>query len=150
MYQWKVLPFGLSIAPSSFSRMMSLAFSGLSPERCFSYMDDLIVIGYSEKNHVENLRKVFETCRKCNLKFNPLKCQFFKTEVSFLGHICTDQGLKPDPKKLAAVEKYPVPSDKDAVRRFVAFMNYYRRFVENFAKLAKPLTHLTKKRVEFE
>lgn len=149
MYTWKVLPFGLSIAPSSFSRMMALAFSGLSPERCFSYMDDLIVIGYSEKSHIENLRKVFEACRNCNLKLNPLKCQFFKTEVQFLGHICSDKGLKPDPKKLIAVEKYPRPSDKDAVRRFVAFINYYRRFVDNFAKLAKPLTNLTKKRVEF-
>lgn len=149
MYQWKVLPFGLSIAPSAFSRMMALAFSGLSPERCFSYMDDLIVIGYSEKNHIENLRKVFETCRRCSLKLNPLKSQFFKTEVSFLGHICGDKGLKPDPKKLIAVEKYPRPSDKDAVRRFVAFMNYYRRFIDNFAKISKPLTNLTKKRVEF-
>lgn len=149
MYQWKVLPFGLSIAPSSFSRMMALAFSGLSPEHCFSYMDDLIVIGYSEKNHIENLKKVFEVCRKCNLKLNPSKCQFFRTEVSFLGHICTDHGLKPDPKKLLAVEKYPRPTDKDAVRRFVAFTNYYRRFVENFAKITKPLTNLTQKRVAF-
>lgn len=150
MYQWKVLPFGLSIAPSAFSRMMALAFSGLSPERCFSYMDDLIVIGYSEKNHIDNLRKVFEICRKCCLKLNPLKCQFFKTEVSFLGHICSDKGLKPDPKKLVAVEKYPTPTDKDSVRRFVAFLNYYRRFIENFAKITKPLTYLTKKRVEFK
>lgn len=150
MYQWKVLPFGLSIAPSAFSRMMALAFSGLSPERCFSYMDDLIVIGYSEKNHIENLKKVFDTCRKCCLKLNPLKCQFFKTEVSFLGHICSNKGLKPDPKKLIAVEKYPTPTDKESVKRFVAFMNYYRRFIENFAKITQPLTYLTKKRVEFE
>lgn len=150
MYQWKVLPFGLNIAPSAFSRMMALAFSGISPERCFSYMDDLIVIGYSEKNHIENLRKVFEVCRKCNLKLNPLKCQFFKTEVAFLGHICSDKGLKPDPKKLLAVQKYPTPHDKDSVKRFVAFVNYYRRFIENFAKLTKPLTNLSKKRVEFK
>lgn len=93
------------------------------------------------------MRKVFETCRKCNLKLNPLKCPFFKTKLAFLGHICSDNGLKPDPKKLIAVEKYPTPTDKDAVRRFVGLMNYYRRFVENFAKLTKPLTNLSKKRV---
>lgn len=87
MYQWKVLPFGLSIAPSAFSRMMSLAFSGLSPERCFSYMDDLIVIGYSEKNHVENLLKVFETCRKCNLKLNTKVSIFQDGSVIFGTHL---------------------------------------------------------------
>lgn len=149
MYQWKVLPFGLSVAPSSFSRMMAIAFSKLSPEHCFTYMDDLIVIGFSEKNHINNLKRVFQVCRKYNLKLNPQKCQFFNQEVSFLGHICTADGLKPDPKKLEAVQKYPRPTDKDAVRRFVAFTNYYRRFVDNFAKITKPLTELTRKRVEF-
>lgn len=78
-----------------------------------------------------------------------MKCQFFKTKVAFLGHICSDNGLKLDPKKLFAVDKYPTPTDKDAVRRFVGLMNYYRRFVENFAKLTKPLTNLSKKRAEF-
>lgn len=76
--------------------MMALAFSNLSPEHCFSYMDDLIVIGFSDSNHISNLRKVFETCRKC---------QFFKNKVSFLGHICTDEGLKPDPAKIV-LDKY--------------------------------------------
>lgn len=112
-------------------------------------MDDLIVIGFSENDHVNSLRKVFEACRRCNLKLNPLKCHFFRTEVSFLGHVCTDHGLKPDPKKVSVMERYPRPHDKDAVRRFVAFANYYRRFVENFAGLTKPLTTLTKKTVEF-
>lgn len=149
MYQYTAMPFGLSIAPSSFSRMMALAFSGLSPEHCFTYMDDLIVMGFSEQNHIENLRKVFETCRKCCLKLNPEKCQFFKTEVSFLGHVCTNEGLRADPKKIAVMQRYPRPHDKDSVRRFVAFANYYRRFVENFAKITKPMTNLTKKRVEF-
>lgn len=149
-YQWKVLPFGLSIAPSSFSRMMAMAFSGLTPERCFSYMDDLITIGFSEKNHLENIRLIFETCRKYNLKLNAEKCDFFRTEVAFLGHICTNEGLKPNPVKLAAVQNYPRPRDKDSVKRFVAFLNYYRKFVENFAALAKPLTQLTRKRADFD
>lgn len=149
MYQWRVLPFGISVAPSSFSRMMALAFSKLSPEHCFSYMDDLIVIGFSEKDHINKLRKVFETCRRFNLKLNPSKCNFFRTEVGFLGHKCTNNGLKPDPNKLHAVENYPRPRDKDSVRRFVAFANYYRRFVQNFAGITRPLTQLTRKRVEF-
>lgn len=149
-YQFKVLPFGLSIAPSSFNRMMSIAFSGLSPDIAFTYMDDLIVIGFSEKNHIQNLRKVFETCSKFNLKLNPSKCEFFKTEVNFLGHICSSEGLKTDPAKLRAVQNYPRPTDKDAVRRFVAFANYYRQFVASFAQITRPLTQLTRKRALFK
>lgn len=148
-YQWKVLPFGINIAPSSFSRMMSLAFSGLNPERVLIYMDDLIVIGFNEKKHLENLKLVFETCRKYNLKLNADKCEFFKTEVTFLGHKCTTNGILPDNSKIKAVKNYPVPKDKDEVKRFVAFMNYYRRFIPNFAEISQPLTHLTKKRIEF-
>lgn len=144
LYQWRVLPFGLNVAPASFTRMMTIAFSGLTPQKAFIYMDDLIVIGLSENQHLENLKSVFEMCRKHNLKLNPEKCEFFKSEVTFLGHNCTSEGLKPDPKKIAAVKEYPQPTTKDEVKRFVAFANYYRRFIENC-----PLTRLLRKRVPF-
>lgn len=148
-YQFKVLPFGLNIAPSSFTRMMTLAFSGLGPSKAFIYMDDLIVIGFTEDNHIKNLTEVFETCRKYNLKLNPLKCDFFKTEIQFLGHICTDKGLLPDHKKLNVIEKYPTPDSKEAAKRFVAFANYFRRFIPNFSEIAKPLNALSRKRIPF-
>lgn len=148
-YQWKVLPFGLNIAPASFTRMMTIAFSGLSPEQSFIYMDDLIVIGYSENHHINNLRQVFETCRKYNLKLNPEKCNFFRNEVQFLGHKCTQDGLKPDETKINVVEKYVRPKDKKETKRFTAFANYYRRFIPNFAAIAKPLNNLTGKMTPF-
>lgn len=149
MYQWKVLPFGINIAPASFSRMMKIAFSGLSQSIAFTYMDDLIVVGCSEKQHIRNLTEVFKSCRKHNLKLNPQKSEFFRAEVNFLGHKCTKHGLLPDPQKIKAVEKYPRPTDKDAAKRFVAFANYYRRFIRNFADLAHPISSLTKKSVKF-
>lgn len=148
-YQWKVLPFGLNIAPASFMRMMTLAFSGLTPEKCFIYMDDVIVIGLNENNHINNLRKIFEVCGKFNLKLNPQKCEFFKTEIAFLGHKCTSNGLLPDPYKIQCVKNYPVPKNKDEAKRFVAFANYYRRFIENFSGLTRCITKLTGKRVDF-
>lgn len=144
-FQWKVLPFGINVAPNSFSRMMSIAFSGLPPETCFIYMDDLIVIGCSLKHHLTNLESVSKICKKYNLKLNPEKFEFFRPEVTFLGHTCTEHGIAPDKNKLEAVEKYPKPTDKDATKRFVAFANYYRRFIPNFAALAGPLHRLTKK-----
>lgn len=148
-FRWKVLPFGLNVSPNSFSRMMALAFAGASTIKCFLYMDDIIVIGCSERHHLNNLKAVFEICRKFNLKLNPEKCEFFRTEVTYLGHKCTDKGIFPDDSKIDTVKNYPVPSNKDEVKRFVAFMNYYRRFIPNFAGLARPLNSLTRRKSLF-
>lgn len=149
-YQWKVVPFGINIAPSSFSRMMSIAFSGLAPNQAFIYMDDLIVIGITENQHINNLRSVFQMCRQHNLKLNPEKCDFFKSEVIFLGHCCTSDGLKPNPTKIATINNYPTPTNKDETTRFHAMANYYRRFIRNFSTISHPLTYLRKKRVPFK
>lgn len=148
-FQWKVLPFGLNIAPNSFSRMMSIAFTGLSPSTCFLYMDDIIVVGRSEKHHLTNLRKVFESCRTANLKLNPSKCQFFKHEVTYLGHKCTQNGIIPDNAKLEAIKNYPKPHDANSTKRFVAFANFYRRFIRDFANLTQPLNALSRKNSKF-
>lgn len=150
IYQWKVLPFGLNIAPNSFCRMMAIAFSGLKPEQCFLYVDDIIVLGKNERNHIENLKYVFERCRKYNLKLNPEKCVFFRTEITYLGHKCTDKGILPDDRKTEAVQKYPTPKDKAAVKSFTAFTNYYRRFIKNYAEIARPLNKMTGKNAIFE
>lgn len=148
-FRWKVLPFGLNVSPNSFSRMMSLAFAGASQVQYFLYMDDIIVIGNSVKHHLKNLQSIFEICRKKNLKLNPLKCKFFRSEVTYLGHKCTADGILPDPEKLQCVMDYPVPRDKDEVKRFVAFANYYRRFIKNFAAISRPLNVLTRKKSIF-
>lgn len=148
-YRWKVLPFGLSISPNSFQRMMNIAFTGLTPEKAFLYVDDIIVIGRSEKHHFHNLKTVFERLRQYNLKINPEKCKFFQTEVIFLGHKCTSAGILPDDSKLKAVKNFPTPKNKDEVKRFVAFANYYRKFIQDFAKISAPLSNLTRKRIDF-
>lgn len=148
-YQWKVLPFGLNISPNSFSRMMSIAFSGLQPSQCFLYIDDVIVIGKSKSHHLKNLRAVFDVCRKSNLKLNPEKAQFFRPEVVYLGHKCTQYGILPDPEKLKAVAKLPKPANKDATKRFVAMANFYRKHIQNFAEITRPLNYLSKKKVPF-
>ena len=138
-FQWKVLPFGLNVAPNSFARMMNIAFSGLEPQQAFLYMDDIIVIGCSLKHHRNNLESIFNICRRYNLKLNPYKCEFYRNEVLFLGHKCTDKGILPNEEKIEALKKYPIPLNKDEVRSFVAMVNYYRRFIKNFAELARPL-----------
>lgn len=148
-YRWKVLPFGLNISPNSFSRMMNIAFAGLPPEKAFLYIDDIIVIGRTENEHLANLESVFKLLRYRNLKLNAEKCRFFQHEVTFLGHKCTSEGILPDNSKINSIKNYPRPHDKDPVKRFVAFANYYRKFINNFAEMAQPLSKLTSKKSEF-
>lgn len=150
IYQWCVLPFGLNISPNAFCRMMQIAFSGLGPDKCFIYMDDIIVIGRTEAEHMQNLREVFEVCRQRQLKLNPEKVNFFRPEVTFLGHKCTKDGLLPDDSKIECIKKYPKPTNADETKRFTAFTNYYRRFIKNYAIVSRPLNLLTRKNTEFK
>lgn len=146
----KRLPMGLKISPSSFSRVMTLAMSGLNMEKCFIYLDDLVVFGRSLDLHNKNLIDVFERLRKVNLKLNPNKCNFLQTKLLYLGHIVSEKGVLPDPEKNKAVQNYPVPKNSDEVRRFVAFCNYYRKFIKNFAEITLPLNQLCRKNVTFD
>lgn len=148
-YQMKRMPMGLKTSPSAFSRIMNIAMSGLTFEKCFIYLDDLVVFGRNFEIHKKNLLDVFERLRKVNLKLNPNKCQFFKTELLYLGHIVSAEGVFPDPKKIEAIRKYPIPTNSDEVRRFVAFCNYYRKFIENFAEITIPLNNLLRKNTPF-
>lgn len=81
-----MLPFGLNVSTNSFARMMNIALAGLPPEKAFLYVDDIIVVGRTESHHLHNLKSVFETLRKFDLKINPSKCKFLQPEVTFLGH----------------------------------------------------------------
>lgn len=124
-------------------RMMTL--SGLEPSQTFLYMDDLVVIGCSEQHMFKNLTNIFELCRKHNLKLHPEKYSFFMHEATFVGHKCTDRGILPDDRKYDAIKNYPLPTDANSVRHFVAFCNYYRRFIYNIAH-SRHLTRLCKKK----
>lgn len=115
----------------------------------FLYLDDIIVIGNSEQHHIKNLTEVFQACRLRNLKINPEKCHFFKPEVTFLGHVCSKNGIRPDSRKFEAIRNYPVPHDSESTKRFVAMANFYRKFVPKFSILAKSLNNLTRKNVPF-
>lgn len=146
-YEFNRLPFGLNISPYSFQRMMTIALSGLPPECAFLYIDDIIVVGCSVNHHLDNLEKVFQKLRNYNLKLNPAKCRFFCADVTYLGHHISAQGIQPDKSKYSSISNYPQPQNVDDVRRFVAFCNYYRRFVPYFSDKAAPLNALLKKKL---
>lgn len=149
-FQMTRMPMGLKTSPSSFSRMMNIALAGLNYEKCLIYLDDLIIFGRNLETHNKNLQDVFERLKKVNLKLNPTKCEFLKKEILYLGHVITNKGILPDPQKITVVKNYPCPTNSDEVKRFVAFTNYYRKFVPNFANIAQPLNSLCKKNSKFE
>lgn len=134
-YQMKRMPMGLKTSPSSFSRAMTIAMSGLNYEKCFIYLDDLVIFGRNLESHNKNLINVFERLRKVNLKLNPNKCNFLKQELLYLGHTVSAKGILPDKNKIKIVENYPKPKNTDEVKRFVAFCNYYRKFIKKFAEI---------------
>lgn len=148
-FQMTRMPMGLKTSPSAFSRMMTLAMSGLTYDKCLLYLDDLIILGKSISNHNKNLVDVFERLRRINLKLNPSKCNFLRKELLYLGHIVSSDGVLPDPTKIDIIKNYPVPKNVDEVRRFVAFANYYRKFIPNFAEKTYHLNQLCKKNAKF-
>lgn len=149
-YQMKRLPMGLKTSPSAFSRLMTVAMSGLHYEKCLVYLDDLICFGRSLELHNKNLIDVFERLRSVNLKINPDKCKFLTKELLYLGHIVSEKGVLPDPEKTRVIQCYPTPTNADEVRRFVAFANYYRKFIPHFAEITIPLNKLCRKYSNFE
>ena len=142
LYEFRVMPFGLCNAPSTFQRLMQKILSGMS-EFCTAYIDDILVFSDSVEEHIEHLKRVFRRLRECGLKLHPRKCSLGRPSVPYLGHVVSEEGIFPDPGKLAAVKCFPTPTDVRALREFLGLASYYRRFVPNFAKVAGPLHMLT-------
>lgn len=144
-YEFLRMPFGLKNAPSTFQRVMDNVLREHIGVRCLVYMDDIIVFSTSLKEHLDNLRKIFETLRKYNMKIQLDKSEFLKKEVAFLGHIVTRDGVQPNPDKIETIRKWPIPTDEKQLRGFLGILGYYRKFIKDFAKIAKPLTQALRK-----
>jgi len=94
--------------------------------------------------------KVLQKLRKSNLKLQPDKCEFLRKEIIYLGHIISENGISPDPSKLTAIKEFSIPKKVKDVQFFIGLARYYRKFIENFSRIAKPLIKLTKKILKFE
>lgn len=149
LYQFKVMPFGLCCAPATFERLMETVLAGLQWDKCLVYLDDIIVVGKSFENMMENLQHVFQRLHQAGLKLKAKKCNLFATRVSYLGHIISKDGISTDPEKVRAVAEWPVPATVTELRSFLGLCSYYRRFIQNFAAVAKPLHRLTEKGRKF-
>lgn len=140
------MPFGISTASEVFQRTMEQIFEGYP---CAIIVDDILVGGKDVEEHDENLKKVLDRARKVNLRLNPLKCKFRLSEVCYVGHVFTSEGLKPDPSKIKAITEMEVPENVTALQRFLGMVNYLGKFIPGFSDLSAPLRKLTRKDMEW-
>jgi len=150
LYEWLVMPFGLSNAPATCERLMEQLFRGLQWNGVLVYLDDLVAYGMNWPEALERLRKVFQKLREANLKLKPSKCFLMTQETEYLGHRVCGKGIYPGNRKVEAVRHWPVPSTTDEVRSFLGLTGYYRKFVKDYAEWAHPLVSLLKKGVSYE
>ena len=142
LYEWIVMPLGLTNAPATFQRIMNLTFSDMLHKCVCVYLDDILVFSEMEQQHLHNLRAVLEQLRCEKFHAKQRKCEFGKCSVKYLGHIVENGTIRIDLDKVAAVQTWPAPTCVKEVQQFLGLANYYHEFIKNFAKLATPLSDL--------
>eukprot|EP00253_Pinus_taeda_P016078 PITA_16078 len=149
-YEFVVLPFGLTNAPATFMCLMNSIFHQYLDRFVLIFIDDILVYSRTVEEHQEHLRKVLQTLREHQLYAKFSKCDFFKEEIQYLGHVISKEGIAVDPEKIKAIMDWPVPKDVADIRSFMGLAGYYRIFVEGFSKVAFPITSLQKKGKAFQ
>lgn len=149
-YEFIVMPFGLTNAPAAFMDLMNRTFQPYLDQFVVVFIDDILVYSGSQGDHKQHLRVVLDTLRKERLYAKLSKCEFWLNSVSFLGHVISNNGVAVDPQKIKAILDWSRPTNVTEVRSFLGLAGYYRRFVEDFSRIAQPLTNLMKKTVRFQ
>lgn len=144
------MAFGLKGGPATFQRLMDQTLKGLLGKDCFVYLDDIVVYSNTIKEHIDKLQRIFERLSIAELKLQPQKCHFYKREIIYLGHKCSEKGCEPDPEKTKAIQNIMNPKTIKEIQSFLGIANYYRRFIPEFAKIALPLVKLTRKNTPFK
>lgn len=150
-YEFNFVPFGISNSPAVFMRYIFAVLRPLIEDgTLILYMDDLIIPSIDEKEGLEKLQRVLSLARISGLKIKWAKCQFLMRKVQFLGYIIENSTIKPSKEKTLAVENFPVPGNRKMLQRYLGLTSYFRRFVKDFAVIAKPLTNLMRQNVTFK
>jgi hypothetical protein len=150
LYEFTVMLFGLTNAPAYFMNLMNKVFMEYLDRFVVVFIDDILIYSKSESDHEEHLRLVLHKLRDNQLYAKFSKCEFWIDEVSFLGHIISNGGISVNPAKVKEIMEWSVPTTVTEIQSFLGLAGYYRRFIEGFSKIAKPMTSLLEKGREFK
>jgi len=148
-YEFLVLPFGLTNAPATFMTLMNDIFRKYLDQFVVIYLDDILIYSKTKEGHIQHIKKVLDILRQHQLFAKISKCEFFKQEVEYLGHLISKNGIAVDKRKTEAIQTWPTPSNISEIRSFLGLASYYRKFVPNFSTIATPLTQLLHKDRKF-
>src|SRR6185369_14138514 len=151
-YEFRRMPFGLTNAPAAFQRLMDRVLRNEIGRFVQVYLDDIIIYSKSWEEHLEHIEQVFKRLEEAGLKMGRAKCFFAKKEIEFLGHIVNEEGIKTSPKLVEKIKNFPIPETKTEARSFIGTIGYYRKFIKDFSKIAKPIFGVTSNddKVEFK
>ncbi|GJY49602.1 putative reverse transcriptase domain-containing protein [Tanacetum coccineum] len=144
-FEFTVMPFGLTNAPAIFMDLMNRVCKPYLDKFVIVFIDDILIYSKSEEEHEAHLKTILDLLKKEKLYAKFSKCEFWLQEVQFLGHVVNRDGIHVDPSKVESVKNWMTPESPTEIRSFLGLAGYYRRFIENFSKIAKPLTLLTQK-----
>ncbi|GJS19333.1 hypothetical protein Tco_0447965 [Tanacetum coccineum] len=148
-YEFQVMPFGLTNAPTVFMDLMNRVCKPYLDKFVIVFIDDILIYSHDEKEHKEQLKTILELLKKEEMYAKFSKCKFWIHTVKFLGHVIDNSGIHVDPTKIEAVKNWASPTTPSQIRQFLGLVDYYRRFIEGFSKIAKPMTELTQKDRKF-
>ena len=148
-FQWRVMPFGVSNAPSTFQRLMNFLFALFLHSHVKIFVDDIIIHSKNVSEHSSHLKSVFEILRKNQLYCKPSKCSFYAPEIEFCGFIISSSGVSTIPEKVQTVKDWPIPQNAHDIKSFLGMIGFYQKFIPRFAALAVPLSNLLRKENEF-
>ena len=149
LYEYLVMSFGLTNAPAHFMYLMNSVFMPELDKFVVVFIDDILIFSKNEEEHAEHLRIVLQRLREHKLYAKFSKCEFWLKKVQFLGHVISEDGISIDPSKIRDVLDWKTPETVPEIRSFLGLAGYYRRFVPDFSKIARPMTELLKKGVKF-
>ena len=145
LYQWLVMPFGLSNAPSMFMRLMNEVLRSFLGRFVVVYFDDILVYSKNQEDHLHHLEEVFKVLRAQRLFGKLEKCEFFSTQVTFLGYVVSKDRISMDQAKVEAIKSWPTPTSITEVRSFHGLISFCRRFIKGFSTLTDPINECMKK-----